>query len=554
MRKRSRVLVPEKVGEAGLAALRREVEVDFRPGMTAAELLEAVGRCDALIVRSGTRVTAEVIARGRRLRVVGRAGVGVDNVDLEAATAAGVVVVNAPDGNTVSAAEHTFALMLAAVRHVVEAQVSLRKGEWARSRFMGRELRGKTLAVVGLGRIGREVAARAQAFGMRVVGHDPFVPPDRLATLGVRVMDLEEALAVADVVSLHVPLTPATDGLLNAARIATMKPGAVLVNCARGGLIDERALLDALKEGRLGGAALDVFSREPATGDPVLAELFALPTVVATPHLGASTREAQDASAVEVAEQVLAVLRGGAVSAVNLPPLAPGEWEAAGRLAPLAEILGRVYAQAIGGPIADVGFAFEGEGGERLVDVLALASLVGLLAETAGQPLNLVNARQEAERRGIRLRTGVARRRAPLAVTEMAVSVRQGGKRNATEHTVGGYVDPAGGFHLSDLEGFPLDLAPAAHMLLTRHKDVPGMVGRVGSALGEAGVNIAGMQVGRARKGGPAVMVVTLDAAAPPSVVEALRKLAGIEDARAVTLPAALVRRAGGGLAAGSGR
>jgi D-3-phosphoglycerate dehydrogenase len=526
----ARVLITEPIDEAGVRLLQEEHEVVLRPDCTPEELLRLIPDFEALVVRSATRVTAEVIAAGRRLQVIGRAGVGVNNIDVEAATARGIVVVNVPDGNTIAATEHTFALLLALARHIPDAVASLRAGRWERQRFVGMELRGKTLGIVGLGRIGQEVARRALAFGMAVVGYDPYLPPERAEALGVRVAPLDEVLRAADVLTVHTPLTPQTRGLIGARELALLRPGALVLNCARGGIIDEAALYQALASGHLGGAGLDVFAEEPAVGHPLLG----LPNVVATPHLGASTREAQSVSAVEVARYVRAVLAGSPVqTAVNLPGLSEREWEVVRPYVRLGELLGRLYVQAMGGRLGEVQVLapeLPGRGG----DWVAAAALRGMLVGVVDDVVNLVNARTVAARHGVRLVLSQSRE-----VGEGSLRIRVG--TGAGTRSLGGYVQPDGTLRITDLDGMPLDIAPTRYMLVTRHNDRPGLIGRVGTVLGQVGVNIAAMLVGRRSVRGAAVMVLCVDDPVPEAALAELRAIPDIASVHSVVLPAELL-------------
>jgi D-3-phosphoglycerate dehydrogenase len=509
------VLVVEPLSQAGLDLLAERHELVYRPDCTRADLLLRVATADALIVRSGTQVDAEVFAAGERLRVVGRAGVGVNNIDVDAATRRGVVALNVPDGNTIAACEQTFALMLALARNIPAATASLRAGRWERERFVGVELRGKTLGVVGLGRIGQEVCRRAVAFGMRPVAYDPFVSAEVAEGLGARLAPLAEVIAQADFLTLHTPLTAETRGLIGHRELAAMKRGAILINCARGGLVDEAALEGALREGRLGGAGLDVFTHEPPGEHPLLA----LPNVVATPHLGASTREAQEVSATLVARYVCDALAGQAVrTAVNLPPLDEPAWAAVRGLLPLAELLGTLFARAVGGPCATIEVRAGGELPGQSGELLLRSVLKGLLAPVVDGPVSLVNAPLIAERRGIATALRVEAGRDPASL-----EVRFG------ERLMAG----ASG-RITVWDGVPIDIAPAPFMLVTRHRDQPGLIGRVGTLLGEAGVNIAAMHVGRHSPRGEAVMVLTVDEPVPAPVVAALRADPAFGDVRFV--------------------
>ena len=541
MSSRPRVVIADPLPRDGLAALDEHCEVIDATGAGADELRRHIlPRADALIVRSRLRVTAELMAAAPRLRVIGRAGVGVDNIDLEAATERGIVVVNVADGNTVAVAEHVFTLLLALVRRLLPASASLREGRWERSRWVGEELRGKVLGLIGFGRIGQEVAQRARAFGMAVIAHDPYVPAARIRELGAEPVSFEELLERAEVVSIHTPLTPATRNLLDERALGRMRPGAYLINTARGGIVDEQALLRALQEGRLAGAGLDVFATEPPGASPLLE----LPNVVATPHLGGSTREAQAYNARAIAEQVLRALRGQPVrGAVNLPRLSDRDWQAAGPLAPVAELVGLVYREGLGGPLERLELRVVARDlpSERGFELLAGAVLKGLLSGVVDGPVNAVNAPVLAARRGIRLHWRSERDPSLAApVVELA-----GGRE--PRRAVAGSLTPEGTPRLVHLDGLPLDMAPAPRLLLTRHHDRPGMIGKVGSLLGSREINIAAMQVARRRVRGEAIMVLALDDPVPPAILAEIRAIPGMEEARVVHVPPALLAPAGTG-------
>lgn len=516
-----RVLVAEPIAPQGVEELRARHEVDVRPGLSPAELRAVVADYDALVVRSGVQVDADLIAAARRLQVIGRAGVGVDNVDVEAATRAGVTVVNAPTGNTIAAAEHTIALLLAVARRVAAADSSIRAGEWARGRFQGVQLRGRTLGVIGLGKIGMAVAERARGLEMTLLGTDPYVTAEQAALRGVELVDLDTLLATSDVVTLHVPLSRATARLIDGRALAKMKSGAILLNVARGGIIDEAAVADALREGRLGGAGVDVFEAEPPSTSPLLGT----PNTVLTPHLGASTAEAQVAVSEEIAEQVMDVLAGRpARYAVNAPLLSPEAAHVIGPYVPLAETLGRFIAQFARTGISRLTAELAGELAETDAAPVVAAVLRGVLETGTTERVNLVNAAILAKSRGI----SVTERRTPDAghasgaVTVLATA---GGERLAVAGTVA-----AGEPRLIRLGDYRLDMAPTDLMLITRHHDRPGTIGRIGQLLGEADVNISAMHLARSAPRADALMILALDDDVSPELEAAIRADEGVLD------------------------
>ena len=514
-----RVLVCEKLADAGVAYLRQHVAVDLGLDWSKEELAERIGGYDGIVVRSATKVTAELIERGTRLKVVGRAGTGVDNVDVAAATRRGIVVCNAPESNSLSAAEHTIALILAQARNVAQAHARLVEGVWERSKFGGIEVTGKTLGVVGLGRIGRLVAERAKGLRMNVVAYDPFIAESRYRELGIeRAERLDDLYAVSDFVTLHMPATPETRGMIDAEALAKMKTGARLVNVARGDLVDAAALAEAVKSGHLAGAAVDVFPEEPATESP----LFGVPGVVVTPHLGASTVEAQDRAGVDVAEQVVAALTGGVVTtAVNIPAVSAEGMEAMRPFIPLAGQLGQLLSALTGGQVSPLEIAIEGGLADHGTRLLTAAALAGILRGHTAEPANLVNAPHLAEERGIRVTEATTRQerdytnRITLRAGEVSVSGTTIGTTSRTR--------------LVSAFEQPIEIELASHVGIFRYLDVPGMIGRVGSILGKAEVNIASMAVSRIRAEGLAVMAVTVDSPVPKAVADEIAALDGFE-------------------------
>jgi D-3-phosphoglycerate dehydrogenase len=516
-----RILVAEPIAPEGIALLRAHHEVDERPGLTPAELCASLAAYDALVVRSQVQVDAGVIAAGSRLQVIGRAGVGVDNVDLKAATRAGITVVNAPTGNTIAAAEHTLALLYGVARKIAAADASVRRGEWQRTQFTGLELRGRTLGLVGLGKIGQAIAARARAMEMAVLASDPYVTAEQAAHHGAELVPLAELLARSDVVSVHVPLSRATRGMIGAKELDRMKPGAILLNVARGGVVDEAAVAAALTQGTLAGAGIDVFEHEPPVGSPLLDA----PNTLLTPHLGASTAEAQVAVAEEIADQVLDVLAGrSARYAVNAPLLTPETAEALAPYLPLAETLGRFFAQFCRTGVKTLTLEIAGDLSAFDGSPLVAAVLRGLLETSTTERVNLVNAGALAKARGIT----VVERKTPDAGAYAAQLSLSGESRGRTT-TVAGTV-AAGEARLTRLDEYRLDMEPSDVMLITRHSDRPGMIGRIGQTLGQADVNISAMHLGRTAPRADALMVLALDDDVPPAVADEIRTQEAVLD------------------------
>ncbi|MGE5281947.1 MAG: phosphoglycerate dehydrogenase [Chloroflexota bacterium] len=525
-----KVLVKEKIADSGVELLQENFEVDLGLEMSDEELAERIGDYDAILIRSATKLTPELIERASNLKVIGRAGTGVDNVDIPAATRRGIVVANAPESNSVAAAEHTLALTLALFRNVPQAHGGLVEGRWDRAKFKGAELYGKTIGVVGFGRIGQLVAKRAQAFDMEVIAFDKFVSAERFKDLGVHgVSRIEELFERADVVTVHVPKTPETIGLIDAEAIASMKDGVRVVNCARGELVDLDALLAGLESGKVAGAALDVFPSEPFTNHPI----FAREDVVVTPHLGASTAEAQDRAGIVTAEQVTAALTGGVVTnAVNIAAVRPEEMEALAPFVPLCEKLGRL-AEGLGeGSIDRVAVEFRGKLAGHDTRLLGIAVLVGILSGHTEEPVNLVNAPQMAEERGIDLveTTETASEDFTELVT---VSLRSG---EDEVEVAGTGVGPRNEPYLVSLWGESFYLPFAEHLAVFRYADRPGMIGRVGTMFGEEGVNIVSAAVGAEEDGDRAVMALTTDAPVNDSTIAKILKLDGFTVGRAVDL------------------
>jgi D-3-phosphoglycerate dehydrogenase len=504
------------------------LDVDEHVGMSHDELLDAVGDAAALVIRSATQVDEAVFAAASQLVVVGRAGIGLDNVDIDAATHRGVMVVNAPQSNVLSAAEHTMALLLAQARNVPQADADLKAGAWNRSRWEGVELHGKTLGIVGLGRVGVLVAQRALAFGMHLLAYDPFVSADRARQLGVTLVTaLDELVRQADFLTIHLPKTPDTIGLVGAELLANAKPTLRVVNVARGGIVDEAALADAIRDGRVAGAALDVFATEPTIESP----LFELPTVIVTPHLGASTVEAQDKAGQTIAEQVVLALRGEFVPyAVNV---AASEANATVQpFLPLAERLGRLFTALAGGIVDSLEVSYEGEIADYDCRVLTLAVLKGVLQGVVDEPVSFVNAPQLAESRGLSVRETTS----SSALDYVNLVTVRGRRDDRGVHVAGTLFGRRAAPRIVGIDEHSVDVPPARHMLVVRNTDEPGMIGTVGSILGETGINIADMDVGTNAEGAPALMAISTDTPVPREVVERLRSEPGVLDARAIEL------------------
>jgi len=517
-----KILVSDPLADEGLEILRRECTVDVKTDLTEDQLVETIGEYDALIVRSGTDVTARVIEAGKRLRFIGRAGAGVDNIDMEAATKRGIIVANTPEGNTLAATEHTMAMMLSLARNIPQANASLKKKEWKRSKFMGVELNEKTLGIVGLGRIGREVAKRAQAMGMHIVGYDPFITRERASQMGVEAVSLEELFKVADVITVHTPLIKETRHMVNEKSIAMMKDGVRIINCARGGIIDEKALYDGLKSKKIAGAALDVFEEEPPLNSPLLE----LDQVIVTPHLGASTVEAQKNVAISIAKQCISVLKGGSAKYVVNAPIVPPEYaDMIEPFASLAEKMGRFLTQLVSGRMGKVEIIYGGElatigSNTRFITLMALK---GLLDPILQVPVNIVNAEFIAKERGISVAETTTRDSGGFK-SLITLEV----KTDTMEETMSGTVFMKGQSRIVAIGGYTMDMIPEGYVIVSRHLDKPGVIGRVATILGRGNVNIAGMQVGRIKPGEEAIMVLNVDSEVTPEMMEEIRSMPGI--------------------------
>ncbi len=525
----SKVLVSDPIDQAGIDILSQVAQVDVKLELTPAELIRIMPEYDALMIRSGTRVTKEIIEAGTQLKIIGRAGVGVDNVDVPSATRKGIIVVNSPEGNTIAAAEHALAMMLSLSRHIPAADQSVKKGKWERQRFTGVQIYKKTLGIVGLGKIGSHVATVARAMGMKLLAYDPFISSERAEQLGCRLVEMDLLLREADYITLHIPKTPESAHLINAEALAKMKPTARIINCARGGIIDEAALATALQTGQIAGAALDVYEKEPLGESPLL---NFEKEIVLTPHLGASTTEAQINVSIDVAEQIRDVLLGlPARSAVNIPGLNPDALEKLRPYLRLAETLGNLVGQLAGGRIDLLNVQMQGDLANNESQPVVVASLKGLLSQALRERVNYVNATIEAKERGIRV---IETRDA--SIRDYAGSLHLKAKGSLGEHSVTGALLGDGEIRITDIDEFPINVPPTNQMLFTLHRDMPGLIGKIGSFLGGFNVNIASMQVGRKIVRGDAVMVLSLDDPLPEGVLDEIRKVPGIRDAYTVVL------------------
>lgn len=525
----AKVLVSDPIDQVGIDIISQVAQVDVKIGLPEAELINIIPEYDALMVRSQTKVTKEIIEAGSQLKIIGRAGVGVDNIDVPAATRKGIIVVNSPEGNTIAAAEHALAMMMSLSRYIPSANDSVKAKKWDRKSFVGTEVYKKTLGVVGLGKIGSHVAKVARTMGMKILAYDPFISQERADQLGCRLVDLDLIFSESDYITLHIPKTPETANLINAQTLAKMKPTTRIINCARGGIIDEEALYEALKEGKIAGAALDVFASEPL-GESKLRELGE--KIILTPHLGASTAEAQVNVALDVAEQIRDVLLGlPARSAVNIPGLNPDVMEKLRPYLQLAETMGNLVGQLAGGRIDCLNIKLQGDLASQDAKPLVVAATKGLLSQALRERVNYVNASIEAKERGIHItETKDADTR------DYSGSIYLEANGSLGKHSVTGALLSYGEIRITDLDNFPVNVPPANYMLFTLHRDQPGIIGKIGSLLGSFNVNIASMQVGRKIVRGDALMVLTLDDPLPETILEEIKNVSGIRDAYTVSL------------------
>ena len=523
-----KVLIADHLSEDGITILKSEpgLQVDVKTGLSSKDLAAIIGPYEGLVVRSATKVTAEVIEKADRLKVIGRAGVGLDNVDAEVATKRGIIVMNVPAGNTISTAEHTMSLIMALARRIPQADAHLRAGLWERSKFVGVELFGKTLGIVGLGKIGTEVAKRSQSFGMRIIAYDPFLSPERAQQLEIQLTDLKTLYQEADFITVHTPLTSETKHLIGAKEIAMMKPGVRLINCARGGIIDERALHQAITEGKVAGAAIDVYEEEPPKNNP----LCALDQVVCTPHLGASTQEAQLNVAVEVAKQVADALLGrGIRNAVNMPSVDAQTLKVLQPYLTLGERLGALAAQLFTGQIGEVRVTYVGEVTNHDTSSVTLAILKGVLEPMVGENVNYVNASLIAAERGVKVVEAKATRPEEFA-NLLSLDVQSDGKTLTLQGTLSARREP----RIVKIDRYFVEASPEGYMLIIKNQDKPGLIGQLGTLLGEAKINIAGMTNGREAPGGAAITVVNIDNPVPPQVLEQVKQLTHVLDAKLI--------------------
>ena len=522
-----KVLVSDPIADEGIDILRREFLVDVATELSPDELKRKIPGYDALLVRSQTQVTGDVIEAGNRLKIIGRAGVGVDNIDVAAATKRGVIVVNAPEGNTISAAEHTIAMILAISRKIPDAHRSLSSRKWERKKFMGVELRGKTLGIVGIGRVGAEVAKRAISFEMELLAYDPFISSEKAVELGVKLTNIDEIISKSDYITIHTPLTKNTENLIDTEKFEKMKPSVYMINCARGGIINEDALHDALKSGKVAGAAIDVFTEEP----PLKSPLLDLENVVVTPHLGASTEEAQVKVAVAVAEQIKNALNGRPVkNAINMPYV---RHELMNTLAPyvrLAETLGRIGARLVNGTYGSVAISYHGEIAEKEVETVTIAAMKGLLENVFGSSVNYVNAPVVARERGIKI-TESKSETVEYYPNVISLTIEHDGTTRMVSGTVVGSED-----RIVQIDDYHVDIAPTKNMILAIHEDRPNIIGPCCMVLGRHNINIAAMQVGRIRQGSDALMILNIDTPITDKILEEIQSVSGIKTAQQITL------------------
>jgi len=522
-----KVLVSDSLSEKGIEILEKGAEVDVRTGMSPEELKACIGEYDALVVRSQTQVTENVIKAAENLKIIGRAGVGVDNIDVEAATQRGIIVINAPEGNMISAAEHTIAMMMAISRNIPQANQSMRAGKWDRKLFMGVEVRGKTLGVVGLGRIGTEVAKRAQGMEMNILAYDPFISEERAADLGVKLTTVEDIVLNADYITVHTPLTKDTRDLIDREEFEKAKPGVRIINCARGGIINEKALAEAVASGKVAAAAIDVFTSEPPTGSPLLEQ----DNIIVTPHLGASTKEAQVNVAVDVAEQIINFNQGLPVkNAINMPYVKQEIMKVLQPYLPLAEKIGKLAAQLMEEKYERIEVSYSGEIADWDTGPVTVAALKGLLEFAMGSSVNYVNAPVIAKERKIKVVESKSKTTESYSNLIM-VNIFNNGKVKTVGGTMVG-TNP----RIVQIDEFSIDVLPLGHMIIALHEDHPNIIGPCCMLLGKHDINIAGMQVGRIKAGGTAIMALNVDSEVNEEILNEIRAVKGILNAKMVYL------------------
>jgi len=525
-----RVLVSDPLSEDGLKILQKQknFKVDVKVKQPPEVLKKIIGEYDALIIRSGTKVTADIIKYAKNLKVIGRAGVGLDNVDAAAATKMGIIVMNTPGGNTISTAEQTMSLILSLSRNIAQADASMKGGAWERKKFMGVELYGKTLGIIGLGRIGTEVAKRAISFGMKVIAYDPFITSGKTLDSEIEIADLKKLFRTADYITVHTPLTDKTKHVISKKEIAMMKKGVRLINCARGGIIDEKAVIDGINSGKVAGAAFDVYEKEPPKDSPLIKS----DKIITTPHLGASTKEAQSNVAVEVAQQVVDALLGrGIRNAINISYIELKTWKALRPYILLAEKMGLMQAQLVKDPIKEVELTYAGDVTKYDTSAITTAFVKGLLTPAVGEMVNNINATIIAQERNIKVvesRTSQAEEFAHLITATV--------KTKSETPSISGALFANNKPRIVKIDNYYVDAAPEGNMILISNKDVPGIVGQLGTLLGKNKINIAGMTFGRERLGGKAISLCNVDSDVPPEVLKELKKSKNIYDAQVIKL------------------
>ncbi len=524
-----KVLVTDPIEQVCTDVLQKEgIEVDSKPGLPADEIKKIIGGYDALIVRSGTKVTADIIAEAKQMKVIGRAGAGVDNIDAKAATRMGIVVMNTPGGNTISTAEHTMAMMMSLARNIPQSFQSLQNDKWDRKKYTGTELYGKTLGVIGLGKVGREVAARAKAFGMNVIGYDPLLAADAATALGLETVSVEDVIRKSDFITVHTPLTEETRGILGEKAFSICKRGVRIINCARGGIVDEEALLKALESGQVAGAAFDVFVKEPPVGNPLLKH----PKVIATPHLGASTEEAQEKVAKQIADQIVDFFKGrGIAGAINITDYQTAVSDELRAFLVLAEKIGSLQAQLLNGKVKSITASYRGALLQKSSDLLSTAVLKGLLDKMMYAPVNFVNASVLAKEMGIAVSEKKEQDGEHYSQL-INITMQTDKETRSISGTVFGETD----MRIVGMDKFHFEIVPEGHMFIYSNTDRPGMLAAVGSVLAASKVNIAGMSLGRSAPGEKAITVMSVDSVIPEPVLKEISKIEGVFEVKTASL------------------